>query len=318
MPAQKILRKSLILAKLEATYGTDPVPTGSNAILVSIPEYDLKGDRRERDYIRSSLSPIGFGIGAKRATIKFKTELKGANVSLTPKTATRLEPLWQACGCTAADDSTTSRKYTPAADPDAASVSSCTIYFYLDGILYSMVGCRGNAVLDFSVDGHPEVEFTMTGMYVAPAAAANATVTTWEDHTPPVCLGVGLTVASYSPAGLRKVSLDLGMNIAEVKDMQAASGLSEVYISARAPKLNLEFDMDVLASYDPYTKFSAGTLEAIGMLVGSATGNKFAFTCPKCQLEEPKVVNVDGRAGYQLTYQCVANAGDDEFRLDTK
>lgn len=313
--SDKLFRKSLILAKVERTYATDPTPAGTDAMLTSIPEFDYKTDRRERDYVRSSLSPIGFGVGARRATLRFKTELKGAN-GATAVTPTDLEPLFQACGCTAADNSTTSRQYTPAADPDGEDTSA-TIYFWIDGIKWEMLGARGTAVLNFDTDGHPWVDWTLTSLYANPTDTENATAAGIQDHVPPACLNVGLTIGSYSPVGVRKVTLDLGMEVGEVQDMQEESGLSKIYIKGRTPKLTIECDADTLANFDPFSLHEDGTLSAISMTVGGTAKNKVKISAPKAMLEEPKVVNVDGRMGYQLSFLLTANTGDDEFKIET-
>lgn len=313
--SEKLMRKSLILAKVEETYATDPTPAGTDGMLISIPEFDYKTDRRERDYVRSSLSPIGFGIGARRATLRFKTEFKGAN-GATAITPTDIEPLFVACGCTAADNSTTSRQYTPAADPNGDN-SSAAIYFWIDGIQWIMLGARGTAVINFDTDGHPWIDWSITSLYAAPTDEANETLSGVQDHEPPACLNVGLTIGSYSPIGVRKVTLDLGMELGEVKDMQEESGLSKIYISGRTPKLTIECDADELANFDPFALHEAGTKSAITMTVGGTSKNKVKISAPKAQLEEPKVVNVDGRMGYQLSFLLTANTGDDEFKIET-
>lgn len=310
-----LMRKSLILAAVEEAYGTDATPEGSDAMLTSVPEFDFKSDRRERDYVRSSLSPIGFGVGAQRATLRFKTELKGAN-GAAATTPTDIEPLFVACGCVAANNSTTSRQYTPAPDPDGASTSA-TLYFWIDGIKWEMLGARGTAVLNFDTDGHPWVDWTLTSLYASPTDTENVEVSAVQTHVPPACLDVGLTIGSYPPVGVRKVTLDLGMEIGEIQDMQEESGLSKIYIKGRTPKLTIECDAEALATFDPFALHTEGELSEISMTVGSTAKNMVKISAPKAMLEEPKVVNVDGRMGYQLSFLLTADLGDDEFKIET-
>lgn len=77
--ASKVLleRKSLILAKMETTYGVDSVPTGSlDAALVSEPDYTVDITVLDRDFVRDDLSPLGKRVGRKLASVSFGMELR--------------------------------------------------------------------------------------------------------------------------------------------------------------------------------------------------------------------------------------------------
>ncbi len=95
--ADKLTRKGVVLVGLQTVAGTPETLTGDNAILCTVPEVTYSGNRRTRDYMRDSLSPAGFGVGIKKTTISFETELKGHNDNLNPDDATRLDALFQSC-----------------------------------------------------------------------------------------------------------------------------------------------------------------------------------------------------------------------------
>lgn len=92
-----LIRKATTYVKIEGTYGVDPTPTTANGLLTSAPDVGFSGDRVERNFTRNTLSPPGNVVGAKRQTIGFDTELKGANDSTDGDLATHYDPLLKSC-----------------------------------------------------------------------------------------------------------------------------------------------------------------------------------------------------------------------------
>lgn len=312
--AEKNLRNTVVLAKVETTYGTDSAPDGTYAVLCGIPDYGLNPDRRERNFVRKSLSPLGFAVGAKRQTISIPCELKGANVPATLSTACQLDDLLQMCGLssTAVTGPPAYRKYVPV----TTGMKSGTIYYYLDGQLYKLLGARGTFQAEFVADGYATITFQMTGLYSAATDTSIITVTSWEDHMPPPCLNIGLTIGSYTPTGVEKITLDMGVGLAEKKDMQNSAGLSSIMVNSRAPKVTIDFDMDTFASFNPFSKLTGNDLVALSWSIGSADGNKVSVSVPKAQFEDIKITNKDNRGVYSATF--LATGEDDEVEIRTK
>jgi hypothetical protein len=316
MATEQELRKSVLLAEVEATYGIDPSPGATNVILCSIPDVSLTSDMKDRDYIRDSYSQISKGIGIKRQTISFKCEGKGAN-NADVKTEPYFGVLLKACGLTkSTTTSPDSCKYTPSAEPNASSGQSATIYFYMDTILYALVGSKGNAVLNFEVGSYPQIDFNFTGFYATPITASKPGTITWPEHQPPLCTSLGLTIGSYSPVGVSRVSLDLGNSVMEKQDMQDSDGLSSIRIAKREPKLTIECDVDALSAFDPYSIFEDATTSIIAWSVGSAQNIIGARASAAQLIEPPKTSEKDGRAVYTLNFGLTGS--DDEYYIQTK
>lgn len=88
---------SLLLAKIEATRGVDPIPDAVNdAFLVGDLDIQLDPTPLERSIFRRSFSPVPTGVGRKQVNVTFSHEIKGSgNVGTTrPKLGTLL----RACG----------------------------------------------------------------------------------------------------------------------------------------------------------------------------------------------------------------------------
>src|SRR4030067_1667568 len=118
--------KAVILAKVETTYGTDPVPTaGANAILCSAPEIDGAGKRLERENTKSTYGArLGVNIG-EGINIKFTTELKGSgSLGVVPEFGL----LFRACNFTETITPNTKVDYDPNSNADTGE--SITSYFY--------------------------------------------------------------------------------------------------------------------------------------------------------------------------------------------
>lgn len=302
--AEKLVMKSVILFKLETNYGVDITPAATDLVLCSVPTFGISGDKKNRNYIRDSLSSAGFSVGAKRQTISFSSELKGPNNALVPDTPSYLDQMLQAAGMISAagtigaDDCLA---YTPTSD--MSLMKSATIYYWTDGIKHAMVGCRcTKASPSFSVDGHPQIDFEFSGLYAAPTDTSNPTVDISDlEYMPPSCLSIGMTIDSYTPVGVETITLDLGISTSEKKDMQSAGGLSAILNSGeRAPSLNFAIDVPALSAFNPYTLWSAGTKSNVKWTIGSK-GNRVQIECPAVQWNEPREANKDGRMVYELS-----------------
>jgi hypothetical protein len=78
------VRKLLILAKIEATYGTDVLPAGADAILVTNASLKpLEAEVIDRDFVRSYLGASGKIMAGDYAKLEFSVELAGAGAAGT-------------------------------------------------------------------------------------------------------------------------------------------------------------------------------------------------------------------------------------------
>jgi len=93
----KYTRRSVILAKLQTTYGTPVVPTGANAILCLAPDFSFDSKTTQREFMRASFSNSGFVVSSRRQTIGVTVELKGADNAVDPVAIPYFDPLTQSC-----------------------------------------------------------------------------------------------------------------------------------------------------------------------------------------------------------------------------
>ena len=305
-----LTRKRLILAKAEATYGTDPTPTGSaNAILVRNLEITpLQSDIVQRELIRPYLGNYEQLLAQTRVQVTFEVELAGSGAA---GTAPAYGPVLKACGLSETVVATTSVTYAPV----STSFSSVTIYFYQDGIRHIVTGARGTFTLNGQVGAIPTIAFTMTGIYNAPTDAALATPT-YANQATPLIFKNGNTTSfsafSYSGA-LQSIDLNIGN---EIVYRELIGGTKEVLITDRKPAGTMSIEAVLLATKNYFTVSTGSTTGSISFQHGTTAGNIATLTMAQSDLADASYADMNGIAMMNLPYVATPTAaGNDELSL---
>ena len=305
-----LTRKRLILAKAEATYGTDPTPTGSaNAILVrNLDIVPLQSDIVQRELIRPYLGNYEQLLAQTRVQVTFEVELAGSGAA---GTAPAYGPVLKACGLSETVVATTSVTYAPV----STSFSSVTIYFYQDGIRHIVTGARGTFTLNGQVGAIPTIAFTMTGIYNAPTDTALATPT-YANQATPLIFKNGNTTSfsafSYSGA-LQSIDLNLGN---EIVYRELIGGTKEVLITDRKPAGTMSIEAVLLATKNYFTVSTGSTTGSISFQHGTTAGNIATLTRAQADLADASYAELNGIAMMNLPYVATPTAaGNDELSL---
>jgi hypothetical protein len=72
-----LTRKAVVRAAVESQYGVAATLGNGDGVLISKPQYNVKPNVLERDFVRNDLSPMAHIIGRKLASMEFETELRG-------------------------------------------------------------------------------------------------------------------------------------------------------------------------------------------------------------------------------------------------
>jgi len=305
-----LTRKRLILAKAEATYGTDPTPTGSaNAILVrNLDIVPLQSDIVQRELIRPYLGNYEQLLAQTRVQVTFEVELAGSGAA---GTAPAYGPVLKACGLSETVLATTSVTYAPV----STSFSSVTIYFYQDGIRHIVTGARGTFTLNGQVGAIPTIAFTMTGIYNAPTDTALATPT-YANQATPLIFKNGNTTSfsafSYSGA-LQSIDLNLGN---EIVYRELIGGTKEVLITDRKPAGTISIEAVLLATKNYFTVSTGSTTGSVSFQHGTTAGNIATLTMAQSDLADASYADLNGIAMLNLPYVATPTAaGNDELSL---
>lgn len=321
--ANRQIKRTVILLKLETTYGTDAAPTGvANALLVSgLSINPLNASNAKRDNIRPYFGGSEELPGPRYVTMDFSLEATGAGTVATA-------PAWgaalQACGFAETLTATIRTDYTLVTD----LLKSCTIYWYDDGLLHKATGCYGNPTLKFAVGEIPKISFTFTGLYSTPTVVSNpaATLTAWKQpqvvmsaNSANIVLGgthapaVAPVIAAGTPFPSQGIEIAIGNKV----DFNALLGGETVDISDREVTAKVTFDMTAAEEAAAYVAVETAALTTLGFQHGTVANQKILLWAPSVQRTNPGKQETNGKRLVSLDLRLVPVTGNDELRLVT-
>lgn len=302
-------RKSVLLAKIETTYGVDASPTGAlNAMLVKgVSVTPLAQDLVQRDVVQPFFGNDEQIPTGTRVELKFAVELAGSG---TAGTAPKYAPLLLACAMLETVNASTDVTYTPVTD----NIKSATMIYNLDGVQHKMLGARGSVSFSVSAKGIPEAQFSFVGLYAdvvdasvlsvdysgfeKPLAANDRNTTTAELH------GNAIVMQSFS--------LDVGNSVV----YRNLVGSESVLITDRASKGQVMFEAQRVADYDWFAAVRDGDSGSINIVHGLTAGNIVEFVGTSVQIVNPQIGDSDGVAMMTVDTNFIpSTAGNDEWSL---
>jgi len=305
-----LTRKRLILLESESTYGTDPTPTGVDAVLVrDLNITPLQSDVVSRDLVRPYLGASEQLLANTRVECTFSVELAGSG---TAGTAPRYGKALLACGMSETIVAATSVTYAPV----SASFGSCTIYYNIDGVLHKVTGARGTFTINGAVGEIPTIDFTFTGIYNTPTDTALPSVTYGDQATPVVFKAgntTGFELLSYAGC-LQSVSFDVGNSLVY---RELVGCTKEVLLTDRASTGSVTLEAVTMATKNYFTAaLSDGTLGNLLFQHGQTAGNIIDFASTRVDIGDVSYSDQDGIHMLNIPYTCVpSTAGNDEFSL---
>lgn len=306
-----LTRSTVILAKVETTYGTDAVPTAAaNALLVKDVNLKVNGETIKRDFVRSSFSPLQFVRGMKDAEVSFKTELKGTGTRGVKPAYGWEGDLLQGCGMGETVVASTSITYAPI----STGFKSVTLYVYKDGIFHKITGARGSFKLNLEAGKYGVVEWNFKGLYNTPVDAT-PTAQTFSGVVPPSFLSAAATVGGYSPI-FEKIDIDMANSFSTRKNANSASGITEQVITGREPKGSFDPMTVTEATHAFWGNWSSGAAIALNVgPLGGTSGNTIQITAPKMQYQDITYGDKSGDLSYNIPFALNMNTGDDELSI---
>jgi len=305
-----LTRKRLILLESESTYGTDPVPTGADAVLVrDLNITPQQSDLVSRDLVRPYLGASEQLLANTRVECTFSVELAGSG---TAGTAPGYSKALLACALAETVVASTSVTYAPV----STSFGSCTIYYNIDGVLHKVTGSRGTFVLNATVGQIPTLDFTFTGIYNPPIDSALPSVTYANQASPGVFKSdntTGFSFLGYSGC-LQTLSFDIGNNIIY---RELVGCPKQVLITDRASSGSVTIEAVLMATKDYFTAaLTDGTYGNLLFQQGQTPGNIVNFSSTRADIGDVSYSDLDGIHMITMPYTAIpSTAGNDEFSL---
>lgn len=305
-------RKQIVLAKIEAVYGTDPVPVeGTNAILTkNLQRTMYDGARVQRDLNYPYMGNDNSINTAPFVTVTFDVELAASG---TAGTAPQFGPLLRACGLDETIVADTSVTYGPISD----AFESVTLYYNYDGEMQKMIGARGTATLNMGKGQIPTISFSLTGRYAKPTATAQ--------YDPTYTAAVPFPFSSYNTTTFsvhaqavvgESLSLNLGCNVVH----RNLAGFDGVLITDRAPTGSAMFEAVTIATKDFYVAAQShlGAIVNAGLSVVHGVGAGKVCTIASSQAQLANISESDSDGIRMINADLIfvpTDAGNDEFSI---
>lgn len=305
-----LTQKSVILAKIESSYGSDPTPTTSaDAVSVYNVELEVKRESNRRDPIDVTLSPLQPIMGAGEAKISFECDLKGSG---TAGTAPDWLVLHKGCGFANTNTPATS----DVLKPDDTPTDSVTIWCYKDGLRYALLGCRGNVKHIFEAGKIVKLKYDFQARYAIPTDVSLPSAVTLDSTKPVAAVSTTFTFGSYA-AVIDKLELDLQNEIARNEDMNQSFGVYGFEITGRKPKgkMSVNAVLRATSNADFWDYMNAGTTKALSIVIGSTAGNIATITAPVCTVTSIKPVSRNGIDVFDIEFDLNRSSGGDELSI---
>jgi|TARA_Y100000289_G_scaffold44959_1_gene44884 hypothetical protein len=308
-----LTRKKFLIAKSEATYGTDPSPVGgSDAIQVT----DLEVTPIESDNVQSATLQGFIGnstratvLANKRVSVSFGVELGGSG---TAGTAPAFGPLLKACGLSETTVADTSVTYAGV----SSSFDSATIYCFYDGTRHKVTGCRGTVTFNLTAGQLAVANFQFVGIFNDPdSTALSGTFTVANQAAALEVNDTNVTTATFhGETSVRIESLDLALNN-EVVYKETLSN-KEVHITNRAPGGTVVIEAPSISSQDYFAKAVGTSTANSSIVLGATAGNIVTMTMAQTDITGISYGDTNGVISLSMPYLALpTTAGNNGISL---
>lgn len=308
----KRARNVLLLVKIETVVGTDPVPTPAlNAMHAKVTSIQpTVAEFAERGNVRAYFGSGGQVQVSNHSEIDFEIELAGAGAA---GTAPAYASLLKACGMAETIVAATSAVYKPETD----STDTCTVYYYLDGLLHKLTSARGSVTFELNARSIPMLKFRMLGLYTIVADATMPTGAVYTGFKTPLAINK-INTPTWGIHGATGAMQSLSVDLGNVVSYRNLIGYEGVVLSDRKTVGQASLEMVAVATKAWHEAVRLGTLGAIQLIHGSVAGAIIQIDGPKVQLTNPQYAESDGVQMLNVGLDFQPDTGDDEFVLTVK
>ncbi|MBM2294707.1 hypothetical protein JQX09_22425 [Sulfitobacter pseudonitzschiae] len=301
-------RDKILVAKIESTYGVDPVPTGGDAILaLEVALTPMEGQDKSRDLDRGYLGgqpTIPLDLHTK---LSFKVEIAGSGAS---GTAPGWGALMRACAFAETVTASTSVVYNPISDGH----ESITIYLWIGSTRYAVTGARGNVTLRFNASDLPYLEFEFTGLFTMPSEVVRITPDYTAFKKPEAVTNANTPEFSIDGTDfvLRNLSLAAGNDV----QSRFLIGAERVIIVDRSETVEFQVEATPLTTFNPFQLAKDQTAVDLQLVHGMGSGNVVTLDVPTMQMQRPTgLTEAQGIKEWPLRGIPLPASGNDQFTL---
>lgn len=313
------IKNTVVTAKVEATTGTDAVPTGAaNAVLISdVSITPLDAQAIGRNLIRGYFGGSEQLVGPASVKLGYTVELAGSG---TAGTAPAWGPLLQGCAAAEGVLATPARiEYSPV----STGLKSVTQYYYDDGVLHKLLASQGNCTLSAKVGERATLRFEWVGLDGGVTATPNATgtYTAWKKPVAitkanVIDITLGATYAAGALTGGQVYnSTGLELNFGNVVTFSPMLSTETVDVDDRESTASVELELTAAQEVALMAAVKANTTQSLAFTIGTAAGNKVIVHAPAAQLTNPRKSQLNNKRLIGFDIRLVPVNGNDEWLI---
>jgi len=305
-----VVRKTVLLAKVETTYDTDPSPSPTVDALVAM-DVAVKENAGvvTRDAQWKSLGILPSLKGEQWADVSFRVHVVGSGTAGTPP---RVGALLRACGMAVTNVPATSDTYAPSSGTHA----SVTLYIYKDGRLHIFTGCRGSVKVIYAAGQALTFEFSFSGRYAAPTVASLPGTVTYETtfKVPPVCKSSQFAYNSKTTLVVGSLELDVANEVVKRASLSDPNAIKGFEIIGRNPTFTMDPEAQFETSYD-FRSDQLTTQRAISVVATRAAGNIVTLNIANANISKIEYADREGIQVEKIDGECPDSTPDDAFTI---
>lgn len=298
-------KKQLLLSKIEATYGVDPVPTAAaNAMLVENLKFTPANvSAEDRNHALPWFGSKGKIIDAVYGTLEFDVPIIGSGAAGTA-------PYWGVHMRGSAMSETISAGVSVAYAPISSGEQSVAHYYMRDGTQYKLLGARAKKTLKFSAGQVPMYHFSYTGLRVAQTDVALSAPTLPTVKPLPVTQANTTFTLHTIAAVLQELNIDFG------EEVKYTNRPNAEYVSYGGRKItgSCIVEKSLVATKDWDATLRAGTTGAFASAHGTTAGNRHSLASNIVQVTSYEESDADGIVMCNLGLEFLPGAaGSDDL-----
>ena len=306
--AKRYYRKLGLLAKLETTYGTDVLPTGTeNAIMaLNASITPLAGEEVSRDLLLPYLGNQGVELVGTYVQIEFDVEIAGAG---TLGDAPAYGPLLRACGLSETIEAGIKVDYQPVSE----GFEAATIYYNSDGVRHVLLGSRGNVTFGFTPKQIPRFRFSYQGLLGTITDVPLPAVTLAKFKRP---LPVSKDNTTFSLHGLAGVTESVTFDLGHTVEGRFLIGNESIEITDRSTTGQAVIEATKLAVKDWFALAKSRERGEMKVIHGKVPGNIVEVSSLGAEIGRPTEGQTQNIRNYTLPIvYCPSEAGNDEITI---
>jgi hypothetical protein len=202
--------------------------------------------------------------------------------------------------------------------PISDNQEAATVELQQDGYAWSARGAMANLVIEAAANRAGFNNFEFQGPKLTNGDKAMTSVTR-DNEDPPILKNAELTLAGTFTPVFRNFSFDIANTISLRENGNASdgTGFEVARITAREPKVTINLEHELAATFDFFAKLDAGTKTSLSLHLGDTLGKQMFFFADELEFDSLPTEDQDGIVGIALEALCTGDltSSEDEFEL---